>query len=355
MSKIPLGVLITTRSISLIYQNKPYNINDSHPNFESIKHSLLNKDYSNLENILDLPKFISQKLSKFPNTDLEIVEDVVQYQGYPIHDTLSDKLIEDLENGYDIKGFSLFVNNLMQNPSNTAIKELYLFIQKANLPITDDGCFLAYKKVNENYKDIHTDTFDNSVGKICQMPRNQVDDVRDNTCSNGLHFCSYEYLPCFGTGPGNKVVIVKINPKDVVSIPSDYNDTKGRTCKYEVIGEVENWEESDVFQNAHGSQWDLPNDYDDSDFEYDEDYDNCDENDYNGCIQDDDENSTEDSISEIEYSTGKPLLEYKCHLGSYKFMNNQHTFRNSTGHFITASKAKEIGLIDEARNAGVSI
>jgi hypothetical protein len=32
-------------------------------------------------------------------------------------------------------------------------------------------------------------------------------------------------------------MILKINPADVVSIPSDYNNTKGRTCRYEVVGE----------------------------------------------------------------------------------------------------------------------
>jgi hypothetical protein len=32
-------------------------------------------------------------------------------------------------------------------------------------------------------------------------------------------------------------MIVKINPADVVSIPSDYNNAKGRACRYEVIGE----------------------------------------------------------------------------------------------------------------------
>jgi len=37
---------------------------------------------------------------------------------------------------------------------------------------------------------------------------------------------------------GERIVIVKINPADVVSIPSDYNDAKGRTCRYEVIGEL---------------------------------------------------------------------------------------------------------------------
>jgi hypothetical protein len=43
------------------------------------------------------------------------------------------------------------------------------------------------------------------------------------------------YLNHFG---GARTVIVKVNPRDVVSIPSDYNGAKGRTCRYEVIGEL---------------------------------------------------------------------------------------------------------------------
>jgi hypothetical protein len=67
------------------------------------------------------------------------------------------------------------------------------------------------------------------------MERNMVDDNRNNTCSSGLHFCSHSYLASFS---GERTVIVKIDPADVVSIPSDYNDAKGRTCRYTVIGEV---------------------------------------------------------------------------------------------------------------------
>ena len=35
-----------------------------------------------------------------------------------------------------------------------------------------------------------------------------------------------------------KGLILKINPRDVVSIPTDYNASKGRACRYEVIGEL---------------------------------------------------------------------------------------------------------------------
>jgi hypothetical protein len=76
------------------------------------------------------------------------------------------------------------------------------------------------------------------------MPRNEVDDNRSNLCSDGLHFCSFSYLGHFGSGAGNRVLIVKVDPADVVSIPADYNDAKARACRMEVIGEIE--EQKDV-------------------------------------------------------------------------------------------------------------
>jgi len=114
-------------------------------------------------------------------------------------------------------------------------KGLYGFLEKNRLPITGDGHFLAYKKVRDNFMDVYTGTMDNSVGKFVEMERNQVNDDKNQTCSAGLHFCSESYLNHFG---GERTVIVKINPRDVVSIPTDYDNAKGRACRYEVIGEV---------------------------------------------------------------------------------------------------------------------
>jgi hypothetical protein len=144
-------------------------------------------------------------------------------------------MIAMLQEGFPIEPLVLFMENLMTNPSHRAVNELYGFLENNNLPITPDGHFLAYKKVSEDYKDVYSGTFDNSVGKVCEMERNQVDDDKDRTCSVGLHFCSQEYLNHFG---GERTMILKINPRDVVSIPSDYHNSKGRCSRYEVIGEL---------------------------------------------------------------------------------------------------------------------
>jgi len=143
--------------------------------------------------------------------------------------------VQMLQDGFPVDPLVAFMENMMTNPSFRAVNELYGFLEKNRLPITPDGHFLAYKRVRENYTDCHTGTMDNSVGKIVEMERNKVDDNQNNTCSSGLHFCSENYLKSFG---GDRTMIVKINPRDVVSIPTDYNNAKGRACRYEVVGEV---------------------------------------------------------------------------------------------------------------------
>ena len=52
-------------------------------------------------------------------------------------------------------------------------------------------------------------------------------------CSDGFHAGSLDYAEGFGRG-GN-LMIVEINPADVVSVPNDSDCQKLRTCKYKVV------------------------------------------------------------------------------------------------------------------------
>jgi hypothetical protein len=140
--------------------------------------------------------------------------------------------------GIPMEHYCKFLDNLMANPSMTSRKELYLFLEAADLPITQDGCFLAYKAVRHDFLDKHSGTFSNKPGVTFSMPRAEVDDNRDVTCSYGFHAAAYEYARGFLGSTGDKMVAVKINPADVVSVPSDYNNQKLRTCKYTVMFEI---------------------------------------------------------------------------------------------------------------------
>lgn len=194
-----------------------------------------------------------------------------------LHEAITARVIKMSEQGFDPQPMINFISNLYSNPSKVAVDELFLFIEQSELPITEDGSFIAYKIVRQDYLDIYSGKMDNSVGNTLSMPRNMVDDNRNNTCSQGLHFCSRNYLRHYGSGSrgADRCLLVKINPMDVVSIPSDYNNAKGRTWLYEVVGEIEgNWRDTLPTEDYTTASV-VGNDgqtYSDEDEDFDEDY-----------------------------------------------------------------------------------
>ena len=204
----------------------------SDPLWDEIIEALKNDEYARAMELMDKPSVIRDFVE---GTDIRITGYEVYYQDRLLPGALARRILKMREQGFDIMPMVRFAQRLFQNPSNRAIEELYGFLDTNDLPITEDGCFMAYKRVRENFTDCHSGTFDNSVGKTCEMERNAVDDDKERTCSYGLHFCSLNYLQHFG---GSKLVALKIDPADVVSIPVDYDNTKGRCCKYEVVEEL---------------------------------------------------------------------------------------------------------------------
>jgi hypothetical protein len=219
------------KNIVVVIDNVPHNIGESHLGYAKIKDAIRAQDWEAVRELVNPVKVVLN----YGKGNVSVKGDTLFWKGEQMHNALSDRMITMLTEGFDIEPLVLFMENLQSNPSKRAVDELYGFLEKNSLPITADGHFLAYKKVRKDFRDIHSGTFDNSVGRVLTMERNKVDDNKDQTCSTGLHFCSREYLDHFG-GKDDPIVIVKINPRDVVSIPVDYNNSKGRTCRYEVIG-----------------------------------------------------------------------------------------------------------------------
>jgi hypothetical protein len=224
--------LIQGDNVVVVIDNKPHTINKTHITYTKVVDAIKAGDWDAVKEAIEPKKVVLN----YGRGNVSIQGETLFWKNRELHTTLAVKMIDMLKEGFPIEPMVNFMENLYQNPSKRAVDELYGFLEKGNLPITPDGHFLAYKKVREDYLDCHTGTMDNSVGQVVEMERFDVDDNKDNTCSTGLHFCSKDYLNSFG---GARTVIVKINPRDVVSIPSDYNQTKGRACRYEVIGELD--------------------------------------------------------------------------------------------------------------------
>ena len=102
------------------------------------------------------------------------------------------------------------------------------------MPLTPNGNFLAYKGVTSDFKDHYSGKFDNNVGSVLEMRRNGVCDDSHMGCSSGFHAGSYEYAKGYASGGGH-LLLVEINPADVVSVPHDCSCQKLRTSKYKVV------------------------------------------------------------------------------------------------------------------------
>lgn len=209
-----------------------------------------NKDTALVDKIwaeLELLANVSASVNNASNGEVVIKDGNLYYNGEIVHSTLAKRIIWALSEGYDINSSINLLKNIMLNPSKRAVDELYSFLEASTMGVTDDGYILAYKRVRGDYKDIYTGKEDNSPGRTLEMPRNKVDDDKNRTCSYGYHFCSQGYLPYYGSsGRGDRIVIVKVNPRDVVSIPADYKNQKARCCKYTVIGEYSGAERDDI-------------------------------------------------------------------------------------------------------------
>ena len=227
--------IITDHSITIFDDLRPVTVTDSNPRFEEIKDLVLLGLYDAALDIIDTRRSAKRAIS---NTGFELLGDSLYLDDYRIPDNMAVRVFDLMAEHCSVKPLERFFRNLLDNPSYRAVQELYGFLELSNLPITEDGHFVAYKAVNPEYKDCVTGRMDNSLGAQPSMPRNLVDEDKNRTCSAGLHFAAYEYARNF-VPSGGHLMAVRINPKDVVAIPSDYNNMKGRASTYMIVGEIE--------------------------------------------------------------------------------------------------------------------
>lgn len=226
-----MNYIITPEGISVVSNGQSYTLSSTHGNYNDVLDAIRNDEPESVIIELLNPKVA---LTRYLGDKFEVGENTVKFNGQEVHGTLVRRIIDCHRDGLPTEPLLKFFENLEANPSFRAREELYDFLAHRNMPITPDGCFLAYKSVRSDFTDHHTGKFSNRVGTVLEMERRKVDDDRDNGCSYGFHAGSLEYATTFGS-EDRKVLIVKINPADVVSVPTDCECQKLRTCRYEVV------------------------------------------------------------------------------------------------------------------------
>ena len=171
----------------------------------------------------------------------------VTYSGRPLHTIDAERVMAFMRDKLSYKPIANYIVRKMKNPSARAIAEMYNFLEHKGMPLTLRGTFIAYKGVTTDFWSINgnmetvvlqgevdsTGRILNRVGDTIEVERSSVDDNFRQGCSFGLHAGSIAYAK----GWGQRVVLVEIDPADVVSVPEDCNCQKLRCCKYTIVGE----------------------------------------------------------------------------------------------------------------------
>lgn len=179
--------------------------------------------------------------------------DTILFDGVPVDSTLTEYIKELVKTDHpQLNAFVNFMERLATNPSEEARNDLYNWIKTLQdrgekLTISAEGKLLAYKGVmidgdgdpaSINVGPGIVDGYSvnghlkNKVGSIVEVSRDYVDANNLIGCSRGLHAGTYSYASGFACG---LLLLVEIDPADVVSVPAHCAWQKIRCCRYRVI------------------------------------------------------------------------------------------------------------------------
>lgn len=219
----------TAESLVVIYNGKAFTVKEGSPNFNNLRNALNNQDWDKVPDYLT----VTSSITKWSNDKFNIAESgEVTFEGSAIPRDFGNRVVTMATAGEDPTPLFKFYERLQRNPSKRSVDQLWPFLNKVGIPITKDGCFLAYKGVNSDFMDKHSGTISNKPGTTVKLPRNSISDDPREACHFGLHVGAKNYASSFG----DTVVICKIDPEHVVCVPYDSSHEKMRTCEYKVIG-----------------------------------------------------------------------------------------------------------------------
>ena len=248
-----MNYIILPQSLILNHEGRTVTINKADGRYAKVVEKIKE---GKLDEIIPLHS-IADQLSE---RGFEIIHGVAHVQGEALPDALSQRVLDFFNNDLPFEPLLKFWAKLKNNPSFNSRQMLFKFLEHNGHPITTEGNFIAYRAVRSDFLDKHTGTMDNSVGNVVEVSRSQVDDNPNNVCSHGLHVATLSYAQSFG-GENDRMLDVEVDPADVVTVPTDYNGTKMRVCKFKVVAESKGLIAEQLVQSSYETEEeDYPDD-----------------------------------------------------------------------------------------------
>lgn len=228
---------------------------NDHPNFERIIDALErgDNDEASIHDLFDVGYAIGRQFNQLSER-VDYNHGKLFLDGVEIDNALTQTIVRYYTAGQDdFQPLVAFMEKIEQNPNEHSKDHLFKWMGQHSFGICDDGDFIAYKGLHVTWDDEDNEVLvsghhgratvngevvegqiPNGLGSVVTMPRNEVAFDPARGCSRGLHVADFSLAKTFGP----KVVRVKVNPRDVVSVPTDDNWAKVRVCRYRVLDVV---------------------------------------------------------------------------------------------------------------------
>lgn len=224
-----MNYIILPQSLILNHAGKTTTINKADGRYDKVIEKIKEGKLEEIIPLLSIADTLSER-------GFQVVDGIVHVDGDALPESLSARVLDFFNNNLPFEPLLKFWAKLKTNPSFNSRQMLFKFLEHNGHPITTEGNFIAYRAVRNDFLDKHTGKMDNSVGNIVEIDRSKVDDNPNNVCSHGLHVATMSYASTFGSGD-DKLLDVEVSPADVVAVPTDYNGTKMRVCRFKVVAE----------------------------------------------------------------------------------------------------------------------
>ena len=257
-------------NITVVVDGEMYVADDAHPSWNEIVEAARNDDVA----VVDLFDASRRAAALFENLSerVQVANSRVYIDGDEVDDVYADQIVRFLNEGVeDFKPLVAFLEKVYTNIEAHTRENLSRWLSATGgFTIDEDGDIIGYKGLTKTGGSIHAGpavvdgkavngSVPNAPGSVIEMARSKVEHNPNVGCASGLHVGTWEYASDFGHGV---VAKVKVNPRDVVSVPTDCGGQKMRVSRYKVVEYVDQAHNTAVVPNGFVPSEDFIDGYD---------------------------------------------------------------------------------------------
>ena len=234
---------LSNNTLTVIIDGVIYNGTSDQPQWVQLVNAYSRGDEAAMKELFSMKRVVE----KFSCGGLLVSDQGVFYKDMPLAGVDVDRVMAFMRQGLPYEPIAKYMGRKFLNPSRRAITEMYNFLEHRQMPLTPNGLITAYKGVRQDFFSGRSGSepllqgrrnedgqIFNGVGETIEMERSFVDDDFRQDCSGGLHAGSLDYAKNYARSIGGIIILIEIDPADVVSVPSDCDCKKLRCCKYRV-------------------------------------------------------------------------------------------------------------------------